>query len=337
LGQLQLIKRNGTPVPKLKTVTTSIFTVGYKEHKKSFFPKLSDSRLSSGLLCLRRHRQRQKSPKRDRERERQHNHKRKRQKIGKGDGDTDTGKDRSKGKGKCVIIVIDSDSDDESDSRDKNEDCVITRKEEELEKNRWWTSQLCDQPQRQKKKIRKTERRGLRGPVIPSYDPVEFNKSWLKDEIFVAPSKVHGSGVFSKVHLRAGEVIGSYAWDCEFLSLQQVDELPDSAQDYVLKLSTEDGTDIYVNGEHSTHFGPKINHRFKGHMGANVCFDTYGYIHVMRDIFGTETDPVELFADYGFPYWADKLLNIDYLKVALAQQKTINNELRARLSHSVLV
>lgn len=139
-------------------------------------------------------------------------------------------------------------------------------------------------------------------------DNTDIDRHWRSGDIFCAASEVHGIGAWTKTELKRGDIIGMYGCDCQLITQKQVNNIKPDRQDFLLKL--ENG--MFVNAESSKHFAAKINHKFLGINGANVEYDTSGLIHVLRDIKGTPEKPVELFVDYGYSYWADKLLGIEY-------------------------
>jgi hypothetical protein len=64
--------------------------------------------------------------------------------------------------------------------------------------------------------------------------------------------------------------------------------------------------------------------------GPNVRFEADGTVKALRDI--VKSEPVRV--DYGFDYWADKLLNVDFGNLSHSAQKGYEKYLMALLPNA---
>jgi hypothetical protein len=159
------------------------------------------------------------------------------------------------------------------------------------------------------------------------YDDQVSNILFWNQDIFCGVSSTHCIGAFTKVPLYAGQCIGLYGGYMNKLTIKEVELLPVNRQDYLLPVIGHDDETLFINGENSVHFAPRINHRFGDH--ANIRFDSGAQVHCMVDISNaTAENPVELFVDYGYAYWFDKLMKQDYTLVTIEKQLEIQKWLR---------
>lgn len=168
------------------------------------------------------------------------------------------------------------------------------------------------------------------------YDPMTSNKHWWNQNIFTGESKTHGIGAFTKVPLYRGECIGSYACDTAPIDEATVEMLPLNRQDYLLPITGPKNTTLFINGETSVHFSPKLNHKFPGPDGPNCRFDSAAQVHCMKTIVAASSDkPCELFVNYGYSYWLDKLRKMDYDELTSENKAKAGNWLRVVIPNNV--
>ena len=176
--------------------------------------------------------------------------------------------------------------------------------------------------------VRKPKRqKGLNEQIYwEPYHPIRSNKEAREGKIYMEDSKIHGKGAFVITPLYAGQCIGSYAFDMIPITTKQLAKIPDNRQDYILPIVGEHGEQLFINGEESIDFSPRINHSFES---ANVRFDSAAQVHCMVDISDASLEnPVELKANYGDAYWCHKLLLRDFGALSLEQRHEVSAWLR---------
>jgi len=158
------------------------------------------------------------------------------------------------------------------------------------------------------------------------YDPISSTQETRERKIFTAPSKTHGTGAFTITPLYAGQCIGSYAFDMMPITMKQLEEIPDNRRDYILPILGPEGEQLFLNGETSMDFAPRVNHSFES---FNIRFDSAAQVHCTVDIPDASPDnPVELKANYGDAYWCHKLLRMEFAALPPEQQQEVSTWLR---------
>ena len=160
-----------------------------------------------------------------------------------------------------------------------------------------------------------------------------------------------GVGVFyinnsaNVIELHQGDELGIYAPDCPKISAEKFKEFEHVKDaDYILEITGTGMEKFYVDGVGSKCWTPKIQHMFTTdpdngvYVGASVEFTEHGKIEVVEDITLMPGEKVELFDDYGWDYWHQKLFTeeVRYNERAAEDQVEIRSKLRAVLPNNHL-